>query len=102
VSKDPIVEVNQSMQFYWVRIMDYYNDNRKNVIERTQNLLQHRWFDIQKDTTQFCSFHAEVERKKESGKSEDDKVTLLPHHTFSFWPGEYIWVLYIALDRFAC
>jgi hypothetical protein len=64
MSKDPIVEVNQSMQTYWGRITDYYNDNRKNSIERTQNSLQHRWSDIRKDTTRFCSFHAEIERKK--------------------------------------
>jgi hypothetical protein len=51
MSKDPIVGVNQSMQTYWGRITDYYNDNRKNSIERTQNSLQHRWSDIQKNTT---------------------------------------------------
>jgi hypothetical protein len=38
VSKDPIVGVNQSMQSYWVRITDYYNDNRKNVIEKDLEL----------------------------------------------------------------
>jgi hypothetical protein len=59
--------------------MDYYNENRKNVIERTQNSLQHRWFDIQKDTTRFRSFHAKIERKKQSGKSEDDKINLSCH-----------------------
>jgi hypothetical protein len=75
VSKDPIVGVNQSMQSYWARITYYYYDNRNNAIERSQNSLQHRWSDIQKDATRFCSFHAEIERKKHSGKSEDDKVT---------------------------
>jgi hypothetical protein len=79
VSKDPIVRVNQSMQSYWARITDYYIKNGKNLIERIQNSLQHRWFNIQEDTTRFCSFHAEIERKKQSGNSEDDKVNLPCH-----------------------
>jgi hypothetical protein len=88
------------MQSYWARITDYYNDNRKNEIERTQKSLQLRWSDIQKDTTRFCSFHAEIEKKKHSGKSEDDKVDLLHHHTFSFCPSDYIWY-YINCTWFA-
>ena len=29
---------------------------------------------LQKDTAKFCGFYAEIERKNQSGKSEDDKV----------------------------
>jgi hypothetical protein len=36
--------------------------------------LQHRWADIQKDTSRFCGFYSEIERKRQSDKSEDDKV----------------------------
>jgi hypothetical protein len=69
------------MTSYWDRITDYYNENRKTPSERTKNSLQHRWSDIQKDTARFCGFYAEIERKRESGKSEDDKVNL---NLFSF------------------
>jgi hypothetical protein len=47
---------------------------KKTSSTRTQSSLQHRWGDIQKDTSRFCGFYAEIERKKQSGKSEDDKV----------------------------
>ncbi|PVH37825.1 hypothetical protein PAHAL_5G099100 [Panicum hallii] len=74
VSKDPIIGINQSITSYWNRITDYYNENRKTPSERIKNSLQHRWSGIQKDTVRFCGFYAEIERKRESGKSEDDKV----------------------------
>jgi hypothetical protein len=73
-SKDPIVGTNQPMKSYWGRITDYFNEMKKTCSTRTQSSLQHRWADIQKDTSRFCGFYAEIERKKQSGKSEDDKV----------------------------
>jgi hypothetical protein len=41
---------------------------------RSQSSLQNWWAYIQKDTSRFCGFYAEIERKRQSGKSEDDKV----------------------------
>ncbi|XP_025822372.1 uncharacterized protein LOC112898218 [Panicum hallii] len=33
-----------------------------------------RWGEISKSTSKFCGFYAEVERKNQSGKCEDDKI----------------------------
>jgi hypothetical protein len=63
MSKDPIVGVNQTMQYYSVRIAEFYNENRKAANPRTVSSLQHRWSDIQKDTSRFCGFYAEIERR---------------------------------------
>jgi hypothetical protein len=74
VSKDPVVGVNQPMKSYWARITDYFNEMRTTDVERSSSSLQHRWGDISRDTALFCSYYAEIERKHQSGKSEDDKV----------------------------
>jgi hypothetical protein len=58
VSKDPIVGVNQTMQCYSTRIAKFYNENKTIVNPRTSISLQHRWSDIQKDTSRFCGFYA--------------------------------------------
>ena len=60
VSKDPIVAVNQSSGSYWARITAYCEEHN---CPRSKSSLQHRWGDIQKDTSRFCGFYAEVERK---------------------------------------
>jgi hypothetical protein len=52
-------------------------ENRKTTTDRTQSSLQHRWGDIQKDTSRFCGFYGEIERLHQSGKNEDDKVHIL-------------------------
>ncbi|KAG2648294.1 hypothetical protein PVAP13_1NG038508 [Panicum virgatum] len=72
VSKDPIVGINQPIRSYWARIKAYYDEHSK--IDRSNSALQHRWADIQKDTSRFCGFYSEIERKNQSGKSENDKV----------------------------
>jgi hypothetical protein len=74
VSKDSIIGTNQATKSYWGRIIDYFNEMKKISSTRTQSSFQHRWGDIQKDTSCFCGFYAEIERKKQSGKSEDGKV----------------------------
>jgi hypothetical protein len=77
VSKDPIVRVNQTMQCYSTRIVEFYNENKKTANPRIVSSLQHRWSDIQKETSRFCDFYAEIERRNQSGKSEDDKVKFI-------------------------
>lgn len=72
VSKDPIVGINQPIRSYWARIKAYYDEHSK--IERSNSALQHRWADIQKDTSRFCGFYSKIERKNQSGKSDGDKV----------------------------
>jgi hypothetical protein len=77
MSKDPIVGVNQTMQCYSARIAEFYNENKKSANSRTTSSLQHRWSDIQKETSRFCSFYAEIKRRNQIGKSEDDKVNFV-------------------------
>jgi len=77
VSKDAAIGTNQSSKSYWRRICDYYNEHKKTPHSRSQHSLEHRWGSIQLDTTKFCGFYDKVLRLNQSGKSEDDKVTML-------------------------
>jgi hypothetical protein len=85
VSKDPIVGASQQGKAYWTRITIYFNEMRKTPIQRSLSSLQHRWGDIQKDTSRFCGAFSEIMRRNESGKNEDDKVThlIIPSCTHS-------------------
>jgi len=74
VSKDPIVGVNQPIGSYWARITTYFLENKRTPYDRTQSSLQHRWGDIQKDTSRFSGFFAEIERQHRSGTNENDTV----------------------------
>ena len=76
VSKDPIVGVNQALQAYWDRMEAYICTALKIKRDeaRSRSSYQHRWGDIQKETSRFCSYYAQVERSKGSGTSEDDTV----------------------------
>jgi hypothetical protein len=77
VSNDPIVGVNQTMQCYSARIDEFYNENKKTPNSRTPSSLQLRWSDIQKDTSRFCGFYAEIERRNQTEKIEDNKVNFV-------------------------
>lgn len=88
ISKDPAIGTNQSGKSYWRRISEYYNEHTKAPTSRTQHSLEHRWGDIQRETSKFCGAYDKVIRLKQSGKSEDDQVrsvSLLPSiRTVSF------------------
>lgn len=75
VSRDPIVGTNQKNDTYWERIAKYYNSS--NVpCSRSPLSLSNRWLIISKETSRFCSIKARVDRLKQSGKTEQDRVIL--------------------------
>lgn len=73
VSRDPIVGTNQKSETYWERITNYYNDLKVGCY-RTACSLTARWGVISKDTSLFCGIKAEVDRLRQSGKTEQDRV----------------------------
>jgi hypothetical protein len=77
VSRDPIVGAYQTDETYWERIAKYYNENNKFRVPRTPDSLATRWHNISKDTARFCGKKAEVDRRRESGKTEEDRVLTL-------------------------
>ena len=83
VSKDPIVGVNQPLQAYWDRMEAYIYTTLKITKDeaRSRSSYQHCWGDIQKETSRFCGYYVEVERKKRSGTNDDNTVWQL--HSYS-------------------
>jgi len=77
VSKDPIIGIGQPSARYWKRIHDYFHTHKTFELDRTQVAIQHRWGIIQKETSRFCGFKSMIDRRNESGKTEDDRVTNL-------------------------
>ncbi|OEL21967.1 hypothetical protein BAE44_0017014, partial [Dichanthelium oligosanthes] len=75
VSHDPIFGANQTSATFWERISQYFHDNNSFPTQRSIDSLQHWWGSISRDTSRFCSFKAEQDRHRESGKTEDDQVT---------------------------
>lgn len=73
VTRDPIVGTNQKSETYWERITNYYNTNTPGPARTTDSLIS-RWSTISKDTARFCGIKAEVDRRRQSGKTESDRI----------------------------
>ncbi len=76
ISRDPIVGANQPSGTYWERISTYFHENNPTATHRSLESLQHRWGSISKDTSRFCAFLSEQQRRRESGKTDDDRVII--------------------------
>jgi hypothetical protein len=77
VSKDPIVGVNQSSEAYWDRVHKFLYSNTPVERQRPAQSIRKRWGTIQKDTARFCFYKAEQDRKNQSGKTEEDRVSII-------------------------
>ena len=74
ISMDPIVGNQQKRNTYWDNIYEYFEKEKTSCISRTANSLMNRWSTIQIKTNKFCGCLDQVERRNESGLSEQDKV----------------------------
>lgn len=74
VSKDPITGVNQNSGGYYKRMHEYFNKRKPEGSNRSQISIQHRWGAIQKAVNKFCALKSSVDRRNESGKSEQDRI----------------------------
>ncbi|CAN6167689.1 unnamed protein product [Urochloa humidicola] len=74
VGKDPITGVNQTLGGYYKWLHDYYNTFKPEGSNRSQLAIQSRLGTIQRCVSRFCSFKSAVDRRNESGKSEQDKI----------------------------
>jgi hypothetical protein len=75
VSQDAIIGMNQTSGCYWKRFADYFDKYKPEGSQRTQIAIQHRWKTIQKEVNKFCAYLSEIERRNESGKVAEDRVT---------------------------
>ena len=72
---DPIQGNSQKSMKFWDRILENYNENKKETtVERTAHSLSNRWCFIQKAINKFCGYLNQVESRNQSGIGEQDKV----------------------------
>lgn len=74
VSKDPVTGTNQSSGGYYKRLHDYFHEHLEMPSGRSVVAIQHRWLSIQKAVNKFCGFFSIVERRNESGKTEQNRI----------------------------
>ena len=77
ISKDPIAGVNQCTGAYYKRIYDFFCENKPERSARSQVAIQKRWATIQRAVSKFSAFKSKVDRRNESGKNEQDRVSTL-------------------------
>jgi hypothetical protein len=84
VCKDPIVGVNQTYDGYWARIHQYFTEHGHGKWSRSPGGLATRWKHIQKQTLLFASIKAQIDRKNQSGLTEDNRVSRLLHRCYTY------------------
>ncbi|XP_062204912.1 glutathione S-transferase T3-like [Phragmites australis] len=74
VSLDAIQGNEQSRATYWQRITDYFHENKDFASDRNSNSLQHRWSIILEGVNRFCGCYVQIQNRRQSGVTEQDKV----------------------------
>jgi hypothetical protein len=75
ITSDPIVNTGQRKEGLWARIEKRYNEQRDEYPCRMNRALSSRWDKIRADVSKFSGCYARVLREKQSGLTDDDKVT---------------------------
>jgi hypothetical protein len=75
ISSDPIVHTRQRREGLWARIEKRYNEQRGQLPCRLNRALSSRCDKIRADVSKFSGYYARVLREKQSGLTDDDKVS---------------------------
>ena len=99
VSMDPIQGNNQNRSTYWNRIHEYFHSNKDFSSDRNANSLTHRWGVIQENVNKFTGCVAQIEGRRQSGVTAQDKVTPTPICSrFFIWLYKHIFHLVNCTD----
>jgi len=74
VSMDDVQGNQQKNKIYWKRICDYFHEHKAHGANRNQNSLMNRWSIIQLAINKFCGFLAQIDKRSQSGLTEQDNV----------------------------
>jgi hypothetical protein len=80
ISSDPIVHTGQRKEGLWAQIEKRYNEQRAKFHCRLNRALSSRWDKIRADVSKFSGYYARVLREKQSGLTDDDKVSTNIHN----------------------
>ncbi|XP_062208796.1 glutathione S-transferase T3-like [Phragmites australis] len=74
ISQDAVQGIDQNRSTYWKRIHDHYHAHRNFDSDRNVSSLSHRWALIQEGVNKFCGWYAQIQNRRQSGVTEQDKV----------------------------
>jgi hypothetical protein len=74
VGQDPVDGNQQKNVTFWGRVESYFHEHQTFELDRNWSSLKHRWGTIKKEVSLFCGFHESVEKRNESGKTNNDKI----------------------------
>jgi hypothetical protein len=80
ISSDPIVHTGKRKEGLWAQIEKRYNEQRGEFPCRLNRALSSRWDKIRADVSKFSGYYARVLREKQSGLTDDDKVSTNVHN----------------------
>ncbi|XP_039834398.1 uncharacterized protein LOC120695155 [Panicum virgatum] len=72
ISMDVVQGIDQPRATYWERIHEHYHLHKDFETDRNCGSLAHRWGIILEAVNKFCSWYGHVQRRQESGLTEQD------------------------------
>jgi len=77
ISMDAVQGIDQPRATYWERIHEHYHLHKDFETDRNCGSLAHRWGIILEAVNKFCSWYGHVQRRQESGLTEQDRVCIV-------------------------
>jgi hypothetical protein len=74
ISLDPVNGTNQTRGTFWKRVYNYYHNHKTFPSDRSQSFISHRWGFILESVNKFCACISDIEGRRQSGVTLQDKV----------------------------
>ncbi|KAI8548194.1 hypothetical protein RHMOL_Rhmol07G0253900 [Rhododendron molle] len=74
ISLDAVQGNGQKPKTFWIRVWEFFHENKTFTSGRNDNSLMNRWSTIQLSTNKFCGYLAQIEAAHQSGMTEQDKI----------------------------
>jgi hypothetical protein len=84
ISLDAVNGTNQTRGIFWKRVYNYFHTNKTFESARSQSSISHRWGSILEAVNKFCACISDIEGRRQSGVTLQDKVTVVLFFFFSY------------------
>ena len=77
ISLNAVNDTNQTRGTFWKRVYNYFHTNKTFESARSQSSISHRWGSILEAVNKFCACISDIEGRRQSGVTLQDKVTVV-------------------------
>jgi hypothetical protein len=77
ISLDAVNDTNQTRGTFWKRLYNYFHTNKAFESARSQSSISHRWGSILEAVNKLCACITDIEGRRQSGVTLQDKVTVV-------------------------